>query len=382
MIGNVFEWTRSLYASYPYDPSDGREDLFASRDELRVVRGGHFNDEGALISCSTRQGVYPRHPLANTGGFRVAIISEPQHKKQYSIEDFGWEFIRNISPTGKQLDEVNRIVEDLHHTVLKFQPIQEAYLDIIMYGSVARGTAILPLADVDILLLLKINPLKEKPKTATAIVRELLSRIYSKNQLIDVRKARRIQSFDASTIVQLPNRLRLEVTPAVLSPRDSSEFWIPEWNFRKWVPSNHKKHAVVARQFDQQTDGQFTALVKMFKFWYRNVHKIRIHSFFAECLVADNFDSASVNLFEAFEKLLNQLQTRYRSVVQMRSIPVMGVEGIAKLPYIDEKQFQSLMTAAKMTLEEINSIQEIQSFEVKVEMWRKIFGDRFPETLP
>jgi serine/threonine-protein kinase len=42
MAGNVFEWTSSIHASYPYDAADGREELKRGGD--RVIRGGAWSE--------------------------------------------------------------------------------------------------------------------------------------------------------------------------------------------------------------------------------------------------------------------------------------------------------------------------------------------------
>lgn len=70
MAGNVWEWTQSLYADYPYDPLDGREviDLIG----LRVVRGGTFYDNMSDIRCARRSSRSPQG-YKGVNGFRVVM---------------------------------------------------------------------------------------------------------------------------------------------------------------------------------------------------------------------------------------------------------------------------------------------------------------------
>jgi formylglycine-generating enzyme required for sulfatase activity len=72
MSGNVWEWTRSPYQPYPFDPSD--DNNTASGDALWVMRGGAFNDREQNARATTRGGADPgvRRPFI---GFRVAITS-------------------------------------------------------------------------------------------------------------------------------------------------------------------------------------------------------------------------------------------------------------------------------------------------------------------
>jgi formylglycine-generating enzyme required for sulfatase activity len=57
MAGNVWEWTRSLYRDYPYDPEDGREDVRAKG--ARVLRGGSWYHAQVHARCVVRHWDYP-----------------------------------------------------------------------------------------------------------------------------------------------------------------------------------------------------------------------------------------------------------------------------------------------------------------------------------
>jgi len=52
MAGNVWEWTRSLYEKFPYDPDDGRENEDA--EGPRVLRGGALLDPVEFARCAYR----------------------------------------------------------------------------------------------------------------------------------------------------------------------------------------------------------------------------------------------------------------------------------------------------------------------------------------
>ena len=80
MSGNVWEWTRSLWGEdldkpafgYPYDPVDGRENLDASDDVRRVLRGGAFDDGARFARCAYRLGSGPGD-RGDDFGFRVVV---------------------------------------------------------------------------------------------------------------------------------------------------------------------------------------------------------------------------------------------------------------------------------------------------------------------
>lgn len=81
MSGNVWEWTRSLWGKermkpffgYPYERKDGREDLTADPEILRVVRGGSAFLPGNYARSSNRYRYEPSFLYLDCG-FRIAAL--------------------------------------------------------------------------------------------------------------------------------------------------------------------------------------------------------------------------------------------------------------------------------------------------------------------
>ena len=72
MVGNVWEWTHTLWKKYPYNAKDGREDEKSGGS--RVLRGGAFDFYGRRVRCVLRYMLYPYHTNSNFG-FRVVVSS-------------------------------------------------------------------------------------------------------------------------------------------------------------------------------------------------------------------------------------------------------------------------------------------------------------------
>jgi formylglycine-generating enzyme required for sulfatase activity len=80
LSGNVWEWTRSLWEDYPYPARETeraqREDLQASREKPRVLRGGAFWHHRRRIRCACRSRGVPQN-VNHRVGFRVVVAVRP-----------------------------------------------------------------------------------------------------------------------------------------------------------------------------------------------------------------------------------------------------------------------------------------------------------------
>jgi gamma-glutamyl hercynylcysteine S-oxide synthase len=83
MVGNVWEWTCSLWGEgkrctfrYPYNANDGRENLNAPDEVYRVLGGGRFWYAPQDVRCAYRHCGHARD-VRNLVGFRVVVAGLP-----------------------------------------------------------------------------------------------------------------------------------------------------------------------------------------------------------------------------------------------------------------------------------------------------------------
>jgi len=76
MLGQVWEWTSSIFKPYPYNADDGREDLYTP--ERRVLRGGNWSD-GKYANRATTRYLYPPFYADVSTGVRLAASGNKPH---------------------------------------------------------------------------------------------------------------------------------------------------------------------------------------------------------------------------------------------------------------------------------------------------------------
>jgi formylglycine-generating enzyme required for sulfatase activity/CHAT domain-containing protein len=67
MAGNVWEWTRSEFRDYPYDPGDGRESGVDPAQKRFTLRGGSWHSQPFSLRAAFRDHYYPGNRFSNLG---------------------------------------------------------------------------------------------------------------------------------------------------------------------------------------------------------------------------------------------------------------------------------------------------------------------------
>jgi hypothetical protein len=160
-------------------------------------------------------------------------------------------------------------------------------LDSYLTGSYARDTAIAPLDDVDIVVV--VDPaewqagfLFGKP-APEKILQSFASAIRYRYPQSSLRTQRR-------SICLSLNHLDIDVVPAINVAGQAHRIEIPDGDSGEWIISAPKVHAAVATEINLRHTGLFKPLVKLLKSWNSELpHTARLKSFAIETIAATLF---------------------------------------------------------------------------------------------
>jgi predicted nucleotidyltransferase len=267
--------------------------------------------------------------------------------------------------------------------------LEDAFLETQIFGSLARGTAVRPISDIDVLVLFRGRPTVEDPKLAYRILESALKRIYG-GRVVDKkailrntsRRQRVFSSFGASIIVDLPQGW-LEVLPAVTSNSQAERFFVPDRLLRNWIPTNHEIHARSTQKREIESGGMYSSLVKATKWWqhFQASGQKYLSGFVLECLVAAHADLESESLLVSFGMLMRRIRKKYPTHHSMLRVPELGVPSGFKQTNLTKHRYYRFKKIIDQTVKLTGQVQAAKSLDEELEIWQRVFGPEFPRKL-
>ncbi|WP_428261744.1 CBASS oligonucleotide cyclase [Haliangium sp.] len=211
------------------------------------------------------------------------------------------QFVRDIEPTQNQHREAKRQKKHLRESLdgrLKLERV-------LIMGSYARHTAIRPLHDVDIFIVLNEHvhgTLRSQPPSAC--LNQILAALQDAypGKKVSMRPQRRSVGIDFSQ-----SGIGYDVVPAF--ERQPGEYLIPDTDRKSWIKTNPERHAELCKQANQRAGGGLNRLIKAAKHW-NGAHGKNLASFHLEVMSYDAFRSPPESLPEGLATLFGHLTKR------------------------------------------------------------------------
>ncbi|MBD2097406.1 hypothetical protein H6F90_20110 [Trichocoleus sp. FACHB-591] len=285
-----------------------------------------------------------------------------------------------IQPTRSSRERAVQLHTTLTKRLSSDRHFKDWYHSSFLYGSYRRNTAIQPIKDVDVCVVLNINPNEHQPEAVVRRIRRALER----------------NNYDAKTALQRRSvrvdmsRTTLDVVPVIAPNGLDQPLLIPDRPLKKWVDTHPKGHLAAATRINQECNKRYIPLVKIVKAWYRyqmrtlrNIEQPKPKGFTLEALVATYQDSDAPSYAEAFVNFLNNLHRDCGASLINGVFPTVDDPGLPgqtlKVRFTEDeaKQFGEVirinLDAAHTALgKEQGSISECAV------AWNHIFGPNFP----
>ncbi|MCC6602132.1 MAG: hypothetical protein IT327_02920 [Anaerolineae bacterium] len=248
-----------------------------------------------------------------------------------------------------------------------------------LYGSYIRNTAIQPIKDVDICILLEIDIENYTPEQVVRRLKDVLQNLGYKGKTAYQRRSVRIDM--SSTTI--------DAVPVVPIDDEEEKLHIPDRKQKEWIFTYPKAHMKAATRINKECAGRYIPLVKIVKAWYRyqakqkrNIERPKPKGFTLEALVATYQDPDSPSYAEAFTNFLQNLMDTCGPLLKKGVFPQVPNPGLPK-EYLkltfETDEVALFREIVEESLELSKQALEAKTIGESSTIWRKVFGSDFPE---
>ena len=287
------------------------------------------------------------------------------------------EFIKDIEPSLTTKSNASSAHQELRNFLKNDVDFKDYHQTTFLSGSYCRQTAIRPRVkdgqterpDVDIIVVTN-HSINDDPKAVVDLLFKTLQKEYSNIRRQDRSVGIESKKADMDVVPVIPNGLM---------------YLIPDRKQEKWILTNPPGHISWTKEINDLADGRFKPLVKLMKWWRRENPTIakKPKGFVIECITAECMNYSETYYGELFVQTLENIVNRYRSKVFLGMVPYIpdpGRTGYSVTDGITPEAFAGFFNKAKEHAELGRKALNETDIEKATNLWRKIFGERFPKT--
>jgi hypothetical protein len=176
----------------------------------------------------------------------------------------------------------------------------------------------------------------------------------------------------------------MDVVPVIAPYGENGPFYIPDRKLESWVETNPPRHTRWTTDTNKEAGGRFKPLVKLVKWWRRENPTVakKPKGFVLECITAECMDKAESHYGKLFVGVLEGLVSKYAFWIQLGVVPHIedpGVPGNSVTRGMTVAAFEGFYRKAEAHAKLARQALEEADLEKAIELWRKVFGDRFPK---
>lgn len=288
-------------------------------------------------------------------------------------------YLSNIEPDPKNVRDASAQHTTLRKNLEADKQFGPDVLDTFLVGSYARQTAVKPIKDVDIIVVVTEGAYgASSPSAAFKSLKEALNRCGYRFQTEDQRRSIRIEldNIDLDVVIaRAPNGL---------------DQWllIPDRKLGAWIETNPKGHTQWAQDLNARTtgtdgQGRFKPLVKMLKAWktYSTPSLKRPKGFTLECIAGANFGGVYDDWADVLVSTLRKTDANYSAYITLEKLPPIpdpGRPGHQLQTGLTFPQFRDFLGNVRRTIQSAEAAITSQERAESVLLWQEILGPDFP----